>query len=146
MPSHQPSTLFAEMWVEESDGEGKDPPSHSSEAGALPQSSSHPKPLAVSWLTHVDVCMHARARAHTHTHTHTRTRTSIHAHMHCRVVSIMYVSISQCCKWRTRTVGGGHLLFNRHQDQLYSSLLRLATGTTEDSNTSSTTVAHRLIF
>ena len=132
MPSHQPSTLFAEMWVEESDGEGKDPPSHSSEAGALPQSSSHPKPLAVSWLTHVGVCIH--------------THTSIHAHMHCQVVSIMYVSISQCCKWRTRTVGGGHLLFNRHQDQLYSSLLRLATGTTEDSNTSSTTVAHRLIF
>ena len=49
LPPHQPSTMFAEMWVEESDGEGKDaasllPP----EAGALPHSNSHPKPLAVS--------------------------------------------------------------------------------------------------
>ena len=43
-------------------------------------------------------------------------------------------------------MGGGHLLFNRQQDQLYSSLLRLATDTTEDSNTNSTTVAHRLEY
>ena len=43
-------------------------------------------------------------------------------------------------------MGGGHLLFNRQQDQLYSSLLRLATGSAEDSNTNSTTVAHRLVL
>lgn len=48
LPPHQPSRVFAEMWVEESDGEGKDSASHSSEAGTLPHSNSHPKPLAVS--------------------------------------------------------------------------------------------------
>ena len=143
LPSHQPLTVFAEMWVEESDEEEKDSPIHSSETGALPQSNSHPKPLAVSWLTHVDICMHTHASTCAHTymyvHTHIHTRTC----MHLCTDSVNYV---QCCKWRTRTAGGGHLLFNRRQDQLYSSLLRLATGTTEDSNTNSTTVAHRLVF
>ena len=38
------------------------------------------------------------------------------------------------------------MLFNRRQDQLYGSLLRLATGSAEDSKTNSTTVAHRLVL
>lgn len=58
---HRPSTVFADMWVEESDGEGKDCTSHSSEAGTLPHSNSYPKPLAVSWI---NACTCTR----THTH------------------------------------------------------------------------------
>ena len=49
LPPHQPSTMFAEMWVEESDGEGKEAAGLlSSEADSLPHSNFHPKPLAVS--------------------------------------------------------------------------------------------------